>query len=172
MGFPILVRRHLYIESGPWSLEARFCPKRCHQLHHVSNQSSSPCCPTKYLSLQIIYKMYELYTNVAFLSKTNNIPKLMVEQLGPNSCEYSSKFGYGIDQWEKVLHSNASSHWLSPYPEWTNEVGIEPSKINLSRIHVHSNASSHWLSPYPEWTNEVGIEPSKINLSRIHVTAI
>ena len=21
--------------------------------------------------------------------------------------------------WEKALHSNASSHWLSPYPEWS-----------------------------------------------------
>ena len=26
---------------------------------------------------------------------------------------------YGLGQWERVLHSNASSHWLSPYPEWS-----------------------------------------------------
>ena len=46
--------------------------------------------------------------------------------------------GYGLGQWEKVLHSNSSkallcntlSHWPSPYPV----------------------ASSHWLSPYPEWS--------------------
>ena len=27
--------------------------------------------------------------------------------------------GYGLSQWEKALHSNASSHWLNPYPEWS-----------------------------------------------------
>ena len=27
--------------------------------------------------------------------------------------------GYGFDQWEEALRSNASSHWLSPYPEWS-----------------------------------------------------
>ena len=26
--------------------------------------------------------------------------------------------GYGLGQWEKALHSNASPLWLSPYPEW------------------------------------------------------
>ena len=26
--------------------------------------------------------------------------------------------GYGLGQWEKVVHSNAFFHWLSPYPEW------------------------------------------------------
>ena len=26
--------------------------------------------------------------------------------------------GYGLGQWENALHSNASSHWLIPYPEW------------------------------------------------------
>ena len=26
-------------------------------------------------------------------------------------------FGYGFGQWQKALHSKASSHWLSPYPE-------------------------------------------------------
>ena len=27
--------------------------------------------------------------------------------------------GYGLSQWEKALHSNAFSHWPSPYPEWS-----------------------------------------------------
>ena len=27
--------------------------------------------------------------------------------------------GYGLGQWEEALHSNAFSHWLSPYPEWS-----------------------------------------------------
>ena len=28
-------------------------------------------------------------------------------------------YRYGIGQWDKVLQSNALSHWLSPYPEWS-----------------------------------------------------
>ena len=28
-------------------------------------------------------------------------------------------FGYGLNQWEKVLHSNTTSHWPSPHPEWS-----------------------------------------------------
>ena len=27
--------------------------------------------------------------------------------------------GYGLSQWEKALYINTSSHWLSPYPEWS-----------------------------------------------------
>ena len=27
--------------------------------------------------------------------------------------------GYGLGQWEEALHSNASSHCPSPYPEWS-----------------------------------------------------
>ena len=27
--------------------------------------------------------------------------------------------GYGLCQWEKALHCNAFSHWLSPYPKWS-----------------------------------------------------
>ena len=28
-------------------------------------------------------------------------------------------YGYGLGQWEKALHNNAFSHWLSPCPEWS-----------------------------------------------------
>ena len=31
----------------------------------------------------------------------------------------SDHSGYVLSQWEKALHSNASSHWLSTYPEWS-----------------------------------------------------
>ena len=41
-------------------------------------------------------------------------------------CHHRGKFKdgrcrYGLGQWEEALHSNASSHWLSPYPveAWT-----------------------------------------------------
>ena len=29
--------------------------------------------------------------------------------------------GYGFSQWEEALQCNASSHWPSPYPEWSRE---------------------------------------------------
>ena len=33
--------------------------------------------------------------------------------------EYSrAHSGYGLSQWETMLHCNVVSHWLSPYPEW------------------------------------------------------
>ena len=28
-------------------------------------------------------------------------------------------YGYGLSEWEEALHGNASSHWLSPYPQWS-----------------------------------------------------
>ena len=31
---------------------------------------------------------------------------------------YSDHSAYVLSQWGKALHINASSHWLSPYPEW------------------------------------------------------
>ena len=32
---------------------------------------------------------------------------------------FNDHSGCGLSQWEKALHSNAFSHWLSPYPEWS-----------------------------------------------------
>ena len=32
---------------------------------------------------------------------------------------YRDLSGHGLNQWEKTFHSNASSHWLSPYTEWS-----------------------------------------------------
>ena len=32
--------------------------------------------------------------------------------------------GYGLGQWEKAFHNNASSHWLSPHPEWSQKFAI------------------------------------------------
>ena len=53
-----------------------------------------------------------------------------------------------LSQWENALHSNASSHWLSPYTEWSNYSGNGLSQWEKV---LHSNASSHWVSPYPKW---------------------
>ena len=40
-------------------------------------------------------------------------------------------YGYGFDQWEKALHSNAISHWWSPYTELSLR-----SVINHGGYHV------------------------------------
>ena len=42
--------------------------------------------------------------------------KFCPSSLSVSMCRDHS--GLGLDQWEKALHNNASSHWLSPYPEW------------------------------------------------------
>ena len=33
--------------------------------------------------------------------------------------------GYGLSKWEKTLHCNVVSHWLSPYPEWSLQTQVE-----------------------------------------------
>ena len=35
--------------------------------------------------------------------------------------------GYGLGWWEKALHSNGSSHWLSPNSEWSLKLGSSSS---------------------------------------------
>ena len=36
-----------------------------------------------------------------------------------NNVVFRYRSGDGLAQWEEALHSKASSHWLSPYPEWS-----------------------------------------------------
>ena len=36
-----------------------------------------------------------------------------------NSSWYQESPEYGLSQWEKALHSNAFSHWPSPYQVWS-----------------------------------------------------
>ena len=43
--------------------------------------------------------------------------------------------GYGLCQWEKALHSNASSHWPSPYPEWSLHWVVRSSAWLLVRVY-------------------------------------
>ena len=43
--------------------------------------------------------------------------------------------GYALSHWEKALHSNTSSHWLSPYTEWSlcvSVVWVWPTSLLLS----------------------------------------
>ena len=38
---------------------------------------------------------------------------------GTHTLHRGDHSGYGLCQWEKTLQSNVFSHWLSPYPEWS-----------------------------------------------------
>ena len=50
-------------------------------------------------------------------------PQLCQQLWWASHCEESIMIrdhsGHGLGQWEEALHSNASSHWLSPCPEWS-----------------------------------------------------
>ena len=42
-----------------------------------------------------------------------------------DACIYSvTHSGYGLSQWEMMLHCNIVSHWLSTYPEWSLVLGL------------------------------------------------
>ena len=65
--------------------------------------------------------------------------------------------GYVLTLWEEVLHSKASSHWLSPYPKWSLRqvcvIGRGHKSIRADSRFVSSqwetsfqiNTISHWL---------------------------
>ena len=44
--------------------------------------------------------------------------------------------GYGLGQWEEALHSNASSHWPSPYPE-------RSLRSHTHKTHAYGYAHTH-----------------------------
>ena len=53
---------------------------------------------------------------------------------------------YQLSQWEKALHSNASSHWLSPYPECSllSRQREDQGRIQLAQ-RGHSSEGADWL---------------------------
>ena len=58
--------------------------------------------------------------------------------------------GYGLGQWETVLYTNASCHWLSLHPEWS-PICFIVSIANPCRTHFFSEkrrktdvSSQHW----------------------------
>ena len=64
----------------------------------------------------------------------NPLPSLLVHENSPEKdLRYHSR--YGLVQWEEVLHSNTSSHWLSPYPGWSLSLRAVSLKSYLYRSH-------------------------------------
>ena len=68
---------------------------------------------------------------------------------------------YGLSQWEKALQSNASSHWLSPYPEWSLTVwgsnkamsGQDYSQLLWypEEVHLFPDSKFHGANMGPTW---------------------
>ena len=50
--------------------------------------------------------------------------------------------GYRLGQWEKALHGNAFSHWLSPYPD----LSLIIARSNITRYCIlrHTCKLEHW----------------------------
>ena len=61
------------------------------------------------------------------LSLTTVEIQLILQELQNNR----DQLRYGLDQWEKALHSNPCSHWPSPYPDWSlyNKTITKHSKV-------------------------------------------
>ena len=79
---------------------------------------------------------------------------------------------YGLSQWGTTLHCNIDSHWLSPYPEWSQfgswyqmrykgylvlrlgclEWALGPEWIPLCRILIRLLPVEHLDPIFTEWT--------------------
>ena len=79
---------------------------------------------------------------IAFVSTDKNCYKGV---LTPSALIIRDHSGYGLGQWEKALHSYASSHWLSPYPEWSLIMCI---CVNMNWIIIPGNGL-HLFSAKP-----------------------
>ena len=65
MGFPILVRRHLYIESGPWSLKSQVAVPYVMHYNHSSMVNEAPIMaqvdPVPYLALLFTFNHIPIF---------------------------------------------------------------------------------------------------------------
>ena len=65
--------------------------------------------------------MLQLKNNLWGSAMMNLVPWITIIQL--YMCKDYS--GYGISQWETMLHCNVVYHWLSPYQEWALPKGLD-----------------------------------------------
>ena len=78
---------------------------------------------------------------------------------------HSDHSGHELGQWEKALHSNGSSHWLtlSPYAEWSLV------HLNLSSCHTMQNNNTFHSFAVTKWGHTL---ITRANLSKQFPTAI
>ena len=82
-------------------------------------------------------------------------------------------FGYGLGQWEKALHSNASSHWLSPYLEWslqTSKGQFAYTNLNhyevlllSSYLNIQQRTIAFSLIPLPPKLTRIKLDRKKVH---------
>ena len=68
--------------------------------------------------------------------------------------QYMDHSRYGLCQWDEALHSNAPSHWLSPYSEWS---------LYYHLILAHIITRLHWISLI-----SVSLYPHLVSLNSPH----
>ena len=78
------------------------------------------------------------------------------------------RFGYGLSQWETTLHCNVVSHWLSPFPYYTD---LPDQQRWCSLASLHSGTSTHSRdgerrNPTHTWNN-IMMTSSKGNIFRV-----
>ena len=94
-------------------------------------------------------KPYKLAKGTPCLVVTSEIPGVFCEYLGEIHDVITNRdhSGYGLSQWEKALHSNTSSHWQSPYPEWS------PNKASQYNIFRQLSLTQNIYHTYSEYTH-------------------
>ena len=81
-------------------------------------------------------------------------------------------FGYGLSQWEMMLHGNVISHWLSPCPEWSlcikwyhvatiilasGSPGLYDASWSVS-VHVVSDIHLTWVTVWARGTAPLSLQ--------------
>ena len=84
-----------------------------------SGHSAANCIIIKITMLSVAFKACLDQTLNTVVQCSNSIHQWVISDAFTNSCHVHLMQLSFIDQWEKALHSNASSHWLSLWPEWS-----------------------------------------------------
>ena len=61
----------------------------------------------------ILLQCFPLYVKIRGGWDCRKIIKILTHQY------LRDRYGYGLSQWETMLHCDSISYWLRPYPEWS-----------------------------------------------------
>ena len=92
-------------------------------------------------------------------------PIYVLPSMSKQLYNHRDHYGYGLIQWQMTLHCNIISHWLRPYPEWSQNHSQQfisciylqyhydsvhcMRGIFLSSVHMYCLFSYPWLSQAP-----------------------
>ena len=135
MGFPILVRRHLYIESGPWSLSS--IRKDLNYLCHLSMRNNRKC---KYVF--IFLKNSSASKWDVFIWK-KKLLKLASAMWWPSSCEEDPCVYHPGGIWQELwmLWSQRDGRLLA-----ASMTSLDPINNSIPPTHI-SCITTWWCNP-------------------------